>query len=207
MKFQFSMLSMVAVFLTSNASFATEINPTNEAPATNSKVEIKGSDIEKALLIEFSNINEEDVSITIMNDEGATVHTDKAKSIKAFSKKFNLTSLEKGEYTLKVTLEHCKITQVFEVTKKGIIVKETNRKEVYAPIIKEDNSKFDVTISNIKSKYSVLVLNANGDTVFEETQKGLTRLNKRYNMSNLAKGEYLLQVTVDGESYYHNFAK
>jgi Secretion system C-terminal sorting domain len=207
MKFQFSILTIFIVFLLSNTSFATEINPTNEAPATNSKVEIKGSDNEKALLIEFSNKSEEDVTISIMNEEGATVHTDKAKSIKAFSKKFNLASLEKGEYTLKVTLEHCKITQVFEVTKKGIIVKETNRKEVYAPIITEENSKFDIIIPTIKNKYSVLVLNANGDTVFEETQKGLTQLNKRYNMSNLTKGEYLLQVSIDGETYYHNFIK
>jgi hypothetical protein len=207
MKFQFSLLTIVAFLLFSNTSLATEINPTNEAPTTNSKVEIKGSDIEKALLIEFSIISEEDVTISIMNEEGATVHTDKAKSIKAFSKKFNLASLEKGDYTLKVTLNHCKITQVFEVTKKGIIVKETNRKEVYAPIIKEENSKFDITIPTIKNKYSVLVLNANGDTVFEETQKGLTQLNKRYNMSNLVKGDYLLQVTIDGESYYQNFTK
>jgi hypothetical protein len=207
MKFQFSLLTIVTIFLLSNASFATTFTPTNEAPTTNSKVEIKGSDIEKALLIEFSIISEEDVTISIMNEEGATVHTDKAKSIKAFSKKFNLASLEKGDYTLKVTLNHCKITQVFEVTKKGIIVKETNRKEVYAPIIKEENSKFDITIPTIKNKYSVLVLNANGDTVFEETQKGLTQLNKRYNMSNLVKGDYLLQVTIDGESYYQNFTK
>jgi hypothetical protein len=206
MKFQFSTLFIVAVLMFTNTLFATN-NPANEAPATNSKVEIKGSDIEKALSIEFSNIKEEDVTISIMNEEGATVHTDKAKSIKAFSKKFNLTSLEKGEYTLKVTLEHCKITQVFEVTKKGIIVKETNRKEVYAPIIKEEDSKFDINIPTIKNKYSVLVLNASGDTVFEEVQKGVTQLNKRYNMTNLAKGEYLLQVSIDGETYYHNFAK
>jgi methionine-rich copper-binding protein CopC len=206
MKFPFSTLFIVAVFMFTNTHFATA-NPTNEAPATNSKIEIKGSDIEKALLIEFSNIKEEDVTISIMNNEGATVHTDKAKSIKAFSKKFNLSSLEKGEYTLKVTLEHCKITQLFEVTKKGIIVKETNRKEVYAPTIKEEDHKFDIIIPTIKNKYSVLVLDANGNTVFEETQKGLTQLNKRYNMTNLTKGEYLLQVSIDGETYYHNFAK
>jgi methionine-rich copper-binding protein CopC len=206
MKFPFSLLTILTFLLFSNVSFATT-NPTNEAPATNSKVEIKGSDIEKALSIEFSNIKEEDVTISIMNEEGATVHTDKAKSIKAFSKKFNLSNLEKGEYTLKVTLEHCKITQVFEVTKKGIIVKETNRKEVYAPIIKEEDSKFDINIPTIKNKYSVLVLNASGDTVFEEVQKGVTQLNKKYNMTNLAKGEYLLQVSIDGETYYHNFTK
>jgi hypothetical protein len=206
MKFQFSLLSLTAILIFTNANIAIA-NPTNEAPSTNSKVEIKGSDIEKALSIEFSNIKEEDVTISIMNDEGATVHTDKAKSIKAFNKKFNLASLDKGEYTLKIILEHCKITQLFEVTKKGINVKENNRKEVYAPIIKEEDCKFDIIIPTIKIKYTVLVLDLNGNTVFEETQKGITQLNKRYNMSNLTKGEYLLQVSIDGETYYHNFAK
>jgi Secretion system C-terminal sorting domain len=206
MKFQFSLLSLVVILIFTNSTIATA-NPTNEAPSTNSKVEIKGSEIEKALSIEFSNIKEEDVTISIMNYEGATVHTDKAKSIKAFNKKFNLASLDKGEYTLKITLEHCKITQLFEVTKKGINVKENNRKEVYAPIIKEENSKFDIIIPTIKIKYTVLVLDLNGNTVFEEAQKGITQLNKRYNMSNLTKGEYLLQVSIDGETYYHNFTK
>lgn len=205
MKFQFSVLSFVVALLFTNISFATAINPTNEELPTNTKVEIKGSEIEKALVIEFSNIKEEDVTISIMNEEGATVHTDKAKSIKAFNKKFNLANLEKGEYTLKVILEHCKITQVFEVTKKGIIVKENNRKEVYSPIIIEENGKFDITIPTIKNKCNILVLDSNGSTVFEEVQKGLTQLNKRYNMSNLAKGEYLLQISIDGETYYHNF--
>jgi UDP-N-acetylglucosamine pyrophosphorylase len=142
-----------------------------------------------------------------MNEVGATVHIDKAKSIKAFNKKFNLEKLEKGKYTLKVVRENCKTTQLFEVTKKGIIIKENDRKEVFAPIVKEENSNFDVTIAFIKNKYSILVLDLNGNTVFEETQKGLTQLNKRYNMSNLPRGEYLFQISIDGETYYHNFAK
>jgi Secretion system C-terminal sorting domain len=206
MKLQFSMLSLIAVFSLTN-TFATSINPTNEETATNTKVEIKGSEIEKTLLIEFSNIKEEDVTVSIMNEEGATVHMDKAKSIKAFNKKFNLEKLEKGRYTLKVVRENCKTTQLFEVTKKGIIIKENDRKEVFAPIVKEENSNFDVTIAFIKNKYSILVLDLNGNTVFEETQKGLTQLNKRYNMSNLARGEYLFQISIDGETYYHNFTK
>jgi Secretion system C-terminal sorting domain len=206
MKLQFSILTLLAVLTFTNA-FATFNHPTNEETTTNTKVEIKGSEIEKSILIEFSNIKEEDVTISIMNEEGATVHTDKAKNIKAFNKKFNLANLEKGEYTLKVTLEHCKITQLFEVTKKGIIVKENNRKEVYAPIIKEEDSKFDIIIPTIKNKYSVLVMDSNGTTVFEDAQKGLIQLNKRYNMSNLSKGEYLLQISIDGETYYHNFIK
>jgi hypothetical protein len=206
MKLQFSMLSLIAVFSFKN-TFATSNNPTNEETATNTKVEIKGSEIEKTLLIEFSNIKEEDVTVSIMNEEGATVHIDKAKSIKAFNKKFNLEKLEKGKYTLKVVRENCKTTQLFDVTKKGIIIKENDRKEVFAPIVKEENSNFDVTIAFIKNKYSILVLDLNGNTVFEETQKGLTQLNKRYNMSNLARGEYLFQISIDGETYYHNFIK
>jgi Secretion system C-terminal sorting domain len=206
MKLQFSFLSLLAV-LTFTNTFATSNNPTNEEPTTNTKVEIIGSEIEKSLLIEFSNIKEEDVTVSIMNDEGATVHIDKAKNIKAFNKKFNLEKLEKGKYTLKVVRENCKTTQLFEVTKKGIVIKENDRKEVFAPIVKQEDSKFDVTISIIKNKYNILVLDLNGNIVFEETQKGLNQLNKRYNMSNLTKGEYLLQITIDGETYFHNFNK
>jgi Secretion system C-terminal sorting domain len=206
MKLKFSFLSLIAVFTFTN-TFASPLLPTNEEPTTNTKVEIKGSEIEKSLLIEFSNSKEEDVTISIMNEEGATVHIDKAKSIKAFNKKFNLEKLEKGKYKLKVVCDNCKITQLFEVSKKGIIVKENDRKEVFAPIVKQEDCKFEVTIAVIKTKYNVLVLDLNGNIVFEETQKGATQLNKRYNMSNLAKGEYLFQITIDGETYYHNFNK
>jgi Secretion system C-terminal sorting domain len=206
MKQIISVLTLIAAFTFVTASFAntSNINPEDIAYA---KVEIKGSDISKTLFIEFANEKEEDVTISIMNEEGATIHTDKAKSIKAFSKKFNFPNLVKGEYILKIVRENCKITQVFAVTNKGIVVKENNRKEVYSPTVVQVENKFDVTIPVIKNKYSVLVLNVDGAVIFEDSKKGLTELTKRYNMETLPKGEYLIQISIDGESYFHNFSK
>jgi cytochrome c1 len=206
MRPKYSFLLVFAILFLTKMFANTDVS-TNEETFTNAKVEIKGSDIEKSLFIEFANSKEEDVTISIMNEEGATVHIDKAKSIKAFNRKFNLEKLERGKYTLKFVCDNCKVTQLFEVSKKGISVKENDRKEVYAPVVKQEDGKFDVKIGIIKTKYAVLVLDLNGNIVFEESEKGVNQLNKKYNLSNLAKGEYLFQITVDGESYYHNFNK
>jgi hypothetical protein len=205
MKLSIFNLSLFFILSFNTANFASTLNEINENPTT--KVEIKGSESEKSLIVEFSNQKEEDATISILDENGAVIHIDKAKNTIAYTKKFNLLKLEKGKYTLKIVRESTKTIQFFEVTKKGIVINNNERKDITAPSVKQEDSKFDVVISSITNKMSVKVLDQNGEVIFEDAQKGITTLNKRYNLSNITKGEYLIQVTVDGETYYHNFVK
>jgi hypothetical protein len=200
MKTKLFLTMLFAALLVSQPTFA---NPSVDEDAI-VKVEVKGSIDSKLLLVDLSNLQTEYVSISILDGDEHVLYSEKVSNVKSFTKKFNLWKLQEGFYTLKVAQSKFKTVQPFEVTSKNVIVDESVKKVNFEPIFKFKDSKLEVNAPLSENDVIVSIMDKAGIEVFSEVNKNTLSFRKRYDLSKLPKGEYLVEVTLAGETFYHN---
>jgi hypothetical protein len=165
---------------------------------------VKGSANSKLLVVDLSNLQNENVSISITDEDQHILYSETASDVKSFTKKFNLWKLEEGTYTLKVVQSKFRTIQPFVVTEKNVIVNESTKKMNFEPIFKFKESKLEVLVPLSENNVFVTILDKTGNIMFEEKNENVQSFRKKYDLKNLPKGEYLVEVSIEGESFYHN---
>ena len=165
-------------------------------------VKISAIENVKAVVVKLDNISKEEVTISLVSDEG-TYFIEKVKGQPSFSKKYNLTNLEKGTYRLIVQKKATKTIQQFELTQRNVLLYESERKEKFLPTLNQNGSKLDVNVllgkySNIKVK----IYDTEGRNVYNDINYVVLTLNKRYDLSQLSKGAYIVEVVAGDETQY-----
>jgi hypothetical protein len=202
MKAKMFLSMLTAAFLFGQTAFAKNPNTGEYDAITN--VEVHGSADNKLLFVDLSNLQNEKVSVSILDDAQNVLYSETASDVKSFTKKFNLSKLEMGKYTLKVVQNKFKTVQPFEVTVKNVVVNESMRKMNFEPIFKFKENKLEVLVPMSENAVFVTISDKIGTIVFEEKNENAPTFRKKYDLSNLPKGEYLVEVTIEGESFYHN---
>jgi hypothetical protein len=197
----FLMLLAAASFLSQPTHARNIKNAEDDAIAV---VEVKGSTNGKTLILDLSNLQNDDVSISILDNEERVIYEETASDVSKFTKKFNLSKLEVGNYTLKVAQKKFKTVQPFEVTFKNVVVDEKAKKFKFDPIVKQKEGKLEVNVPLSDNQVVVTIIDAYGVTVFEDVNADTQSFRKKYDLKNLSKGNYLVEVTVEGETFYHN---
>jgi hypothetical protein len=202
MKTKMFLTMLLAAFLFGSSAFANTPNIVDEDAIT--KVEVKGSVDNKLLIVALSNLQNEKVSVSILDEAEHVLYTETASDVKSFTKKFNLWKLEVGTYTLKIVQNKFKTIQPFDVTSKNVVVNEGLKKMNFEPIFKFKENKLEVLVPLSENAVSVSILDKFGTIVFEEKNDNTPTFRKKYDLSNLPKGAYLVEVIFDGESFYYN---
>jgi hypothetical protein len=202
MKQKLFLSMLMAAFLFGQTASANTPNIEDEDAIT--KVEVKGSANSKLLVVDFSNLQNENVSVSILDSDDHILYSETASDVKSFTKKFNLWKLEQGTYTLKVVQNKFRTIQPFVVTEKNVIVNESTKKVNFEPLFKFKESKLEVLVPLSENAVFVTILDKNGTILFEEKNENVQSFRKKYDLKNLPHGEYLVEVTIEGESFYHN---
>ena len=200
MKTQLFLILTAATLLFSNTAKAENAERNFDLAGTNVRI----SAINKTVLVTLNQVTD-DVTIALENTDGITIVNDKIKATPHFAKKYNLVNLENGTYRFVITKKLVKTVQPFELTDKTIVMNETERREKFLPNVVQRGNKMDVNVllgnySNIK----VNVYNNEGRKVFEEVNYVVLVLNKRYDLSNLTSGLYVVEVIAGDETQYFN---
>ncbi len=169
-------------------------------------VKISAVENTKAVVVSLTNVTNEEVTIVLEGDEGSLV-TDNVKGKPSFSKKYNLVNLESGSYRVIVTKRATKTIQPFELTSKSVVLFESERKEKFLPNLNQNGTKIDVNVllgnySNIK----VNIYDNEGRKVFDDINYVVMLLHKRYDLSKLPKGGYVVEVVAGDETQYFPIA-
>ena len=169
-------------------------------------VKISAIENTKAIVVSLTNVTEEGVTVTLEGEEGLLV-TDKVGAKPNFSRKYNLMNLTKGSYRIVITKKAAKTIQPFELTNKSVVLFESERKEKFLPSINQNGTKLDVNVllgnySNIK----VNIYNNEGRKVYDDINYVVLLLHKRYDLSKLPAGGYVVEVIAGDETQYFSIA-
>ena len=134
---------------------------------------------------------------------GEKFATDIVKSSAHFAKRYNLTQLETGKYRLVVTKNLIKTIQPFELTNRTIILNELERKDKFLPTVSQKDKKLNVNVLlGNYSNITVSMYSSDGFKAFEDKNYVVLTLNKRYDLSKVPAGTYIVEVVAGDDTQY-----
>lgn len=166
-------------------------------------VKISADENAKALTVNIINIQNDVVKVTLEGADGSVLFTEEVSKVAKYAKKLNLSQLESGSYKLIVRKNLTKTIQPFELSETGILLNSSERKEKFLPsIIQKGNS---VNVNLLASNYTnvfVRIYDNEGRLVFEDANYVVFQLQKRFDLSRLSSGAYVVEVAAGDEIQY-----
>jgi hypothetical protein len=159
----------------------------------------------KSVMVTLNNTSTGEMTVVLQDAFGARFATDKIKPAARFAKKYNLSQLEAGNYKLVVTKNFVKTIQPFELTYRAVVLNELERKEKFLPSINQSGKNIDVNV--LLGNYSNIIVKIYGNdglTSFEDKNYVVLTLHKRYDLSKLPAGSYVVEVLAGDETQYFN---
>ena len=190
----FAMLLNVAVFANNSERFV---------ELAGSSVKISAVANTKAITVNVNNLLNDVLEVSLEDADGVILYTETAKNTNSFTKRLSLVNLDAGHYVLTIKKNLVKTVQPFELTATSVIISENERKEKFLPKIIQKGNKLDVNV--LLGKYSnvhVLIYDNEGRLVFEETNYVVLDLHKRFDLTKLGTGTYLVEVVAGEEVQY-----
>jgi hypothetical protein len=152
--------------------------------------------------LNLSNVGSQAISVKIMNDNQETIVTEQVESKANFFKKYDVTTMPSGHYTMIITKENSRITQPFSVQKGTLSLSETDKKVKYFPAVYFKNDNIDVNaFLGYYGTITVNILDEDGNKVFSQKNENVEVLHRRYNMGQLACGTYKVEVFAGDEAF------
>ena len=203
MKKQFIFVLALAATLFTNTLSAYNI----ESPFDLSS-NVKIYAVNKSIIVNLGAIEKEAISIVIRDNTGSILFNETVKKTPNFIKKYNLSRLENGEYTMTITKTTLRTTQPFKITTDGLVMTEMEKVEKFIPVVLLKNDKIDVSV--LLKDYDNIIVNIydnQGLRVKQDKYPSALSLHKRYNISQLPDGAYVVEVTAGDETFYHTVVK
>ncbi|NUO00365.1 MAG: hypothetical protein HUU01_07080 [Saprospiraceae bacterium] len=165
------------------------------------RIEIRESANAKKVSVELEKLNTP-ATITLEDADGNVLIEERSNG-KSFAKTFNLSKLETGDYRLIVNAGLIETVQPLIITGSSLVLDENNRQEIYAPIINVGDNYVDLSFLNKRlSNVIVVFLNESDEVIFQENISNSLKVEKRYNLSRLPKGDYSVKV-IAGNGDFH----
>ncbi|MEL7122451.1 MAG: hypothetical protein AAFO07_23600 [Bacteroidota bacterium] len=172
---------------------------------TTSTVEVKVTQIgkTKTALVEITGISAE--SIIRLKDENDVVLLQQVANGTEFNKAFNFSQLTDATYDLIVTTQTRELVQPIKVADDQITANPSKMKTYYSPVVNVHESLIDLSWFNGKiSSMKVQITDLNGSIVFADDIKNVFKVEKRYNMKQFRRGDYVVVIETPYKRYYEN---
>lgn len=181
-----SIAALVFLF-TTNMSMANE--PTLSTVATSKSVVFKW---------------EEDVinaNLSFIDSDGNVIYNDKVAGVKDYIKKFNLNTLEAGNYYLIVEDGSKEITYSIKINENDVLI--AAKDEIIKPVFKEEKGRLFFNYLNLDGEeVKVAIYDSFGRKLFKETFENEMYVSKVFNFSNAFDGDYTIVVKADSGTFY-----
>jgi fibronectin type 3 domain-containing protein len=203
MKIRLSFILAIAISMLSTTLNAENVERFFNIEGTS--IRITAIENSKTVMVTLNNTSKGDVTVALEDAFGANFATDKVKSTERFAKKYNLAQLETGNYRLVVTKNFVKTIQPFELTNRNIVLNELERREKFLPSIKHNGSTLDVNV--LLGNYSNIIIKIYGNDglmSFEDKNYVVLTLHKRFDLSKLPSGTYIVEVMAGDETQFYN---
>ena len=199
----FFILALAATLFTNTLS-ANVIENTFDLAGTTVKI----SASEKSILVNLGSVQKEVISIVIADAQNNVLLTEMVRETPNFVKRYNMSKLEKGAYTLTVTKKTIRTVQPFDITDNSLVIAELEKKEKFIPIVNFNNNKLDVNVLlGNYSNITVTIFDNEGRKVSEDKNYVVLDLHKRYDLSKLPNGVYMVEVLAGDETFFQTVQK
>jgi len=156
---------------------------------------------QKAVVLTMQNI-QKGTRITLWNEEGELLFEDEAET-DAYGKVFNLQQMEAGRLTLELENQESLEILPINVSKEAAEMDKSASLFISKPVVKHNDTSLKVYLGQKCLDMQMTIFDKFDDVVHRsEIEKGDAKV-QRYDIADLADGNYKIQFTADGRSFYH----
>jgi Secretion system C-terminal sorting domain len=153
-------------------------------------------------------VKNDEISIRIEDANGNELISEKVKGSQNFTKKYNVSKLEDGNYTMIIAKQTLRTVQPFKIVDNKVTVLATEKKEKFLPVLSQESDKLNVNVLlGNYSNITVTLYDNEGRKVFDEKNYVVLNLHKRYDLSKLSQGVYVAEVMAGDETFYFTVTK
>ena len=143
-------------------------------------------------------------SVQITSTRGSVLEIEASEG-ERFAKIFNVSNLEDGTYRVVVVMPSNEIVQPFSIKANKLELKPSEREVFFAPTLSWKNQALDVMMFNNRLvDVNVKLFDEYGNTVFEDSMQNVLKVERRYNLNELNRGKYTVQVETPHKAYFKN---
>ncbi|MBK6266652.1 hypothetical protein JKA74_16520 [Marivirga sp. S37H4] len=157
----------------------------------------------KMLTLRVGAIQSESIKVTLKDNFGHLLFSEQVTEKNEFIKRFDLNNLKSGHYKIEVESEMNIRVMPVQVNWEDIEIMEQEFSVLNKPFIKMNaNGIFDFNLLNLESqKTTVLILDDKGKVVYKDYLGAFAEYKRRYDLSQLDKGNYNIIVNKGNRSY------
>lgn len=126
-----------------------------------------------------------------------------------YRKVLNLGALPTGKYELTLVTPTRELVQPLLLKDGEVEIDETLRFVRYLPAVNfsQVNRTLDLNYFNVNgARVKLNLSDVDGEVVHQDTLDKVTRIERRYDLSQLRPGNYKLSITTESGTYYHSIA-
>ena len=155
----------------------------------------------KNFALYINNIGEEKTRISIKDDKGYTLITESLRNKSSYSRKFNMNNLPEGQYVLELE-DNRTIERIPLHIAKASLVLGNDTNVAFKPYLRHKNNVLDVMVlSPEQAAHEITIYNQANNVVFNDLIEKQLTIEKQYDVSALAPGEYNVTVNTQGHEY------
>lgn len=145
-----------------------------------------------------------DPKILVIDDQEGILLEQTITSDKAFVEQIiDLANLPKGRYNILVKSVLKEIVQPVQLTDKKCVIKDYLRQEYYTPMLIPHEGYFDISwVGHRIGSFTLTLLDKGGNIVFKDKSENVLRVQKRFRINRIAKGDYTVKMTTSYKTYY-----
>lgn len=166
--------------------------------------------------IEFKSINAKKVkvvfndvkkghSITIIDNQGANLHTEEITIKGDITKVFDFSNLLDGRYTIELNKDYEILVNYFDVINNAVVFNDNLDKTIFKPVVKNENSLIMISKIAFDKEPMKVEIYYNDDIINTEVITGQGILKRVYKLDVTKKGNYKVIISNNKRSYYNNF--
>jgi hypothetical protein len=169
------------------------------------KMELTPLSVDRAV-VSVTNENPALFEMSIKAINGDLVYYKQSEQVStSYQKTFDFKDLEKGKYVMNVKVNDTKVTREFEVGYKGIIVGDSKLR--FDPYFSFKNDQLKFSYLNFDEEYFWVSLYQNGEKVYSRKIGNDIAIQKGFDLSNVAEGDYRVVLSSMNNEFVYNLNK
>ncbi len=173
------------------------------APQPNVLIKVGQS---QKLIVSIQEI-QDDTELHLLSANQETIYMESVhKHQRSYSKSFDLTNLDGGNYIVVVRTGNREVRQPFTLREQQVALDSKKRYEIFLPQVKVTQQTVELNLLNRQvATVRVAILNVAGELVYEDIIPNVINVERRYNLEHLQQGAYTLVVRTPEREFYQDF--
>ena len=170
--------------------------------ATFPSIEITKANYEKKISFSAEGITGE-ATLNLLDKAGVNLYTQLITDQANYSKILDIEALPDGNYVIEFVTETKEILQPFVIKSDQIQLFTADQTIRFVPTVKKTEQFIDLSFLNDQiGTIEIQINQANGSLVHEERVKNVLKVERRFDMSKMEAGTYIVKVATSAKTYY-----